>query len=312
MYFIRLSLALRCYVDILCYYIFNNINYMRKVFFIRTCQHCIGKKRRVKGVKYMNNMVFNIPAETYKILSESERHLLEYIVKHIDAIPNMSIVKLSEEASVSTATIVRLMKKIGYDGFTSFKYKIKDHVRQTSPDEMNSLDMIEAKINSAIKKNEQEVLNTISMLSMGNIEDAIQKLYHSSKIYIFARGFSEMIAKEMAIKFQLTGKNCEMHNDPNIIKLISKRIKKTEIVIFVSLNGETEELVEACKNLKMRNVSTITLTAGIDSSLAELSEIVLLGYKGTQSFFPDFEVRSRLPLQVLARILLDAYVIRML
>ena len=172
---------------------------------------------------------------------------------------------------------------------------------------MNSLDMIEAKINSAIKKNEQEVLNTISMLSMGNIEDAIQKLYHSSKIYIFARGFSEMIAKEMAIKFQLTGKNCEMHKDPNIIKLISKRIKKTEIVIFVSLNGETEELVEACKNLKMRNVSTITLTAGIDSSLAELSEIVLLGYKGTQSFFPDFEVRSRLPLQVLARILLDAY-----
>lgn len=260
----------------------------------------------------MNDMVFNIPAETYKILSESERHLLEYIVKHIDAIPNMSIVKLSEEASVSTATIVRLMKKIGYDGFTSFKYKIKDHVRQASPDEMNSLDMIEAKINSAIKKNEQEVLNTISMLSMGNIEDAIQKLYHSSKIYIFARGFSEMIAKEMAIKFQLTGKNCEMHNDPNIIKLISKRIKKTEIVIFVSLNGETEELVEACKNLKMRNVSTITLTAGIDSSLAELSEIVLLGYKGTQSFFPDFEVRSRLPLQVLARILLDAYVIRML
>lgn len=285
---------------------------MRKVFFIRTCQHRIETKRRVKGVEYMNDMVFNIPAETYKILSESERHLLEYIVKHIDAIPNMSIVKLSEEASVSTATIVRLMKKIGYDGFTSFKYKIKDHVRQASPDEMNSLDMIEAKINSAIKKNEQEVLNTISMLSMGNIEDAIQKLYHSSKIYIFARGFSEMIAKEMAIKFQLTGKNCEMHNDPNIIKLISKRIKKTEIVIFVSLNGETEELVEACKNLKMRNVSTITLTAGIDSSLAELSEIVLLGYKGTQSFFPDFEVRSRLPLQVLARILLDAYVIRML
>ena len=125
MYFIRLSLALRCYVDILCYYIFNNINYMRKVFFIRTCQHCIGKKRRVKGVKYMNNMVFNIPAETYKILSESERHLLEYIVKHIDAIPNMSIVKLSEEASVSTATIVRLMKKIGYDGFTSFKTKLR-------------------------------------------------------------------------------------------------------------------------------------------------------------------------------------------
>ncbi|MCY9223275.1 MurR/RpiR family transcriptional regulator, partial [Bacillus licheniformis] len=29
-----------------------------------------------------------------------------------------------------------------------------------------------------------------------------------------------------------------------------------------------------------------------------------------QSFFPDYEVRSRLPLQVLSRIMLDSYVIR--
>lgn len=260
----------------------------------------------------MSDSFLDIPAETYKNLSESERHLLEYIVKHINHIPNMSIVKLSEEANVSTATIVRLMKKIGYDGFTSFKYKIKDLDQGVSQEQMHSLNMIDKKINSAIKKNEQEVLNTIKMLSSGNIEDAIQKMYHASKIYIFARGFSEMLAKEMMVKLQLSGKNCEMHNDPNIIKLISRRIKKSEIVIFISLNGETEELVEACKNLKMKNISTITLTAGVDSSLANLSEIVLLGYKSTQSFYPDFEVRSRLPLQVLARILLDAYVIRML
>lgn len=39
--------------------------------------------------------------------------------------------------------------------------------------------------------------------------------------------------------------------------------------------------------------------------------MTLVGYKGEQSFFPDYEVRSRLSLHVIARILLDAYVIRM-
>ncbi|MGM7719746.1 MurR/RpiR family transcriptional regulator [Metabacillus sp. Hm71] len=256
----------------------------------------------------MNEFLFNIPAETYKQLSESERYLLEYIFKNIENIPDISIVKLSEEANVSTATIVRLMKKIGHDGFTSFKYNIKDKLN--SKESIEAIDEIDTKIQHAIKKNELEVLNTIQMINRGTIEDTIQKIYDADKIYIFARGFSEMIANEMTIKLQLLGKNCEMHNDPNIIRVISSKLKEKHLAIFISLNGETEELVEACKNFKIKNISTVTITASLDSTLARLSEITLCGYKGSHSFFPDYEVRSRLPLQVISRIILDAYVIR--
>src|SRR5690625_357802 len=136
-------------------------------------------------------------------------------------------------------------------------------------------------------------------------------LFRSQKIYIFARGFSEMIANEMATKLQLLEKNCEVHNDPNIIKLKSQKVKNKELAIFISLSGETNELIEACINLRINNITRITLPSIIDSSLAKLSELILLGYKDSHSYFPDYEVRSRLPLQVISRILLDAYVIRM-
>ena len=52
--------------------------------------------------------------------SSSEQFLLEYIEKNLDDIPEFSIVKLSELANVSTSTIVRTMKKIGYDAFYFF------------------------------------------------------------------------------------------------------------------------------------------------------------------------------------------------
>ncbi|GAA3324750.1 hypothetical protein GCM10020331_053850 [Ectobacillus funiculus] len=47
-----------------------------------------------------------------------------------------------------------------------------------------------------------------------------------------------------------------MHDDPNIIRVISRKLKrKKELAIFISLNGETEELVEAAKkNLKKLKV----------------------------------------------------------
>ena len=101
-----------------------------------------------------------------------------------------------------------------------------------------------------------------------------------------------------------------MHTDPNIIKNISKKLSKGDIVIFVSLNGETKELITAAENCYQAEVGTILLTANRHSSLIEHIEIPFVGFKSEGSFFPEYEVRSRLPLSILARILLDSYALR--
>ncbi|MDY0394583.1 MurR/RpiR family transcriptional regulator [Virgibacillus halophilus] len=157
-------------------------------------------------------------------LRETERYLINYVKQNINEIPQISIVKLSEQANVSTATIVRTMQKLGYSGFTAFKIHLKDEFA-ASP-EFSIVEKIDKEIQEAILKNEQEVVKTIELLESGTIEDALQKIIHSSKITIFARGFSELIAKEMMVKFQLLGKSCELHDDPNIIRTISTKIDK--------------------------------------------------------------------------------------
>lgn len=60
----------------------------------------------------MSKPLFNIPYNTFERLSDTERYLLTYIHDHLDEIATMSIVTLSERAAVSTATVVRLMKKL--------------------------------------------------------------------------------------------------------------------------------------------------------------------------------------------------------
>ncbi|MHC5246939.1 MurR/RpiR family transcriptional regulator [Enterococcus sp. HY326] len=241
-------------------------------------------------------------------LSDSEAYLWSFIEKNIHRIPDYSITKLSEEASVSTATIVRTMKKKGYDGFTSFKHHLKDNHNTNL--NFAAIDKIDDRIKQVILKNEQEVIRTLNMLDTWNIEDAIQKIKAAQRVLIFARGFSELIAEEMTVKFQLTGKYCEFHKDPEIIKNISKKIHHDDTVIFVSLNGETKELVTAAKNCYQNEIGTIAITASNSSSLMQYIDIPLVGYKAEGSLFPDYEVRSRLPLSIIGRILLDAYAIR--
>ncbi|MBE9907654.1 MurR/RpiR family transcriptional regulator [Enterococcus casseliflavus] len=241
-------------------------------------------------------------------LSEAELFLWNYITQNLSKIPSLSIIKLSELANVSTTTIVRTMKKKGYEGYTSFKHHLKEQSNMTL--NFSNVEMVDEEIRRSIIKNEQEVIRTLNMLDTGTIEDAIQKIYNAKRIVIFARGFSELIGEEMKTKFQLVDKYCELYTDPNIITTISKRLRKEDTVIFVSLNGETEELVIAAQNCYDKEIGSLLITASKESRLLELVELSLIGFKSEISFFPDYEVRSRLPLSVIARILLDSYAIR--
>lgn len=60
-----------------------------------------------------------------KELSSAELHLWNIVENNPEKIATMSIVKLSQLANVSTATIVRTMKKMGYSGYTSYRESLK-------------------------------------------------------------------------------------------------------------------------------------------------------------------------------------------
>lgn len=60
-----------------------------------------------------------------KDLSNAELHLWQVVNANPNKTARMSIIQLSEFANVSTATIVRTMKKMGYSGYTSYR----EHLR---------------------------------------------------------------------------------------------------------------------------------------------------------------------------------------
>lgn len=106
-------------------------------------------------------------------LSNAELHLWEIVQNNPQKIAKMSIVKLSQFAHVSTATIVRTMQKMGYSGYTSYRESLKLQDRSNSNfDVLNDAD---DKIKSVITKNEIEMNNTLHNLSYSNIEDSIKQ-----------------------------------------------------------------------------------------------------------------------------------------
>lgn len=238
-----------------------------------------------------------------KDLTETEKYTWSHLNSNFKEISVLSISEASEVLNVSTATITRTVQKKGYTGFSDFKHSIKDKKQDALS--ILQTNNITDEIRISILKSYQEVTKTLNELDLETLEKAASKLQKTSKITIFARGFSELLATEMQIKFLLLDLYTEVHTDPNIIRTVSKRLDETDCVVFISLNGETKELQDAAKNCQENNTTTILLSANPSCSLSKYTQLKLFGFKTELTYFPDVEVHSRLPLYIIARLLLD-------
>lgn len=63
-------------------------------------------------------------------LNEAELCVYNYVVKNTKHVLNLSVRELADEAHVSTATVMRFCKKMGFSGFSELKYKIRETMEQ--------------------------------------------------------------------------------------------------------------------------------------------------------------------------------------
>ena len=195
-----------------------------------------------------------------------------------------------------------------FSDYTAYKEYLKRFGSYNS--RFSVLNDANEKIKRVILKNEIEVNNTLSNLKYTTILESTNITKRADIIYVFACGPSTIVARQIQLKLQLSNKYCEMYSDVNIIKTLTNKINKKSAVIFVSLNGETKQLVETAKILHKRKINTITFTANPQGTINKYSNVLYIGYKSKKRFLPGYEVNSRLPLQIMARIFLDTYVVR--
>lgn len=67
-------------------------------------------------------------SQKVKELNELELIVYTFIVENMDRVGGMTIRDLSESCHVSTSTILRCLNKLGYSGFTEFKYALKENL----------------------------------------------------------------------------------------------------------------------------------------------------------------------------------------
>lgn len=181
-------------------------------------------------------------ADNYK-LSETERQVLEYILKNINSVLSKGVREVATINYTSAATVIKLSKKLGYTGYTDMIYRLNFIIKNHKNNQDHTSD-----ITSFIAHIDIEKINSFISILIKHREDII---------FITATGFSEPIASFFHRKMLVLGFKCIKTNSYGVYD--NNQIGGT-LVIGISKSGETESVKKVIDYAKQNNLDIITFT----------------------------------------------------
>ncbi|SCI01363.1 MULTISPECIES: MurR/RpiR family transcriptional regulator [unclassified Romboutsia] len=191
-------------------------------------------------------------------LSDSETKILEYIFTNPDKVKKEGIRQLAKSNFTSTASIIRLSKKLGYSGYNELIFDIK---RMTS--------------DSLTNNNEQEnYFNWCSKIPLADLDELSKKYLNKKKyIYLYGEGFCEFVTGYIHRKLLVKKYNVILLHGLEIPIVYERDHSPTLIV--VSKSGENFSCIRKIEQLSDLGGDIICITSNPNSSISLMSDVSL-------------------------------------
>lgn len=213
-------------------------------------------------------------------LSVAERAVLDYLIENRDNLKDFGVEKIAEAAYTSPASVVRMCKKLGYQGFKDFKIDfILANAKVEIPDTKEYQDVILTKTyengRAAIENNIRILEETLKIFNIDVVEKAAQAIMNARKILIFGKGSSYLVCKDLEMKLRRINKFAIAQGESHDQLVDATFLNNKDVVIFVSNSGKTKETVTSALLAKENGATIISIIKLGSSILADISDIVL-------------------------------------
>lgn len=215
--------------------------------------------------------------------SESEKEIARYILNHGDNVLSMSVKELAKNTYTSPATIVRLCKKIGLEGYNDFKIKYSAEL-QYDLHHSNRIDVnfpFEKKdthpmiCHKLASLSEEVIADTIKLIDFEQLEKIVDLLYQSHDIDIYGSGNSLLAAMSFQHKMMRIARNVNLKALHGEQVFLSYNSDEKRIAVIISYSGETHDLIQIAQILKEKKTPIIVLTSIGDNHLSHYADYIL-------------------------------------
>ena len=218
-------------------------------------------------------------------LRKSEQKAASYMLNNTEKMEKISLGKMAKEAEVSEATVIRMLKAVGYGSFKEIKIAFVEERMKRNEEEtsrgilgipMTEGEQIEDVPGRIIQNTINLLQDSLKAISAKKLKKAVRAIEKADRVCIFSVENSNAVAEDLQTKLMYLGICCEYTKDYYLQSIQAGHMKKGEVAIGISYSGTSINTVDVLKQAKKNGATTIAITNFAHTPLVESADIVIL------------------------------------
>lgn len=260
----------------------------------------------------MKNSILTEIRTKYNEFSPTQKNIADFILENLDKVILLSIGDLAGYCNTSETTIMRFMRKLGYDSYQVFKVmiaqEIAENTTQSIYEEIRENDDVRQIAKKVIFSTVNSIEDLNNLLDNDTLQRVVEKIKNARRVLIFGSGASGAIAYDAFHKFSRLGINVVNCLDSHMMSILSAHTNPDELLIAISHSGESREILDAAELAKENGAAIVAITSYKHSSLTKYADEVIYSSTNETKYRSDAMV-SRIIQLVIIDILYVAYVL---
>jgi len=219
--------------------------------------------------------------DMYSTLTPVEQRIATYFIDNNDVLVKKPILEVAEQCGTSKSAVVRLCKRLGFNGYKDFLNDLSAEIALKKRDKMYGHSDIYpsstvANICNLVTHNAIQALESTSrILSKDAMEKAVEAISKAKRLDFYGAGNSGILAEDADMKFARIGYFTKCCVDVHRQLLAASTLKAGDVAVFFSYYGTTKDILDLHDIVKEQGATTIAITCVGGNLLAKKADIVL-------------------------------------
>jgi DNA-binding MurR/RpiR family transcriptional regulator len=222
--------------------------------------------------------------EQYNQIFSAEKKVADFILENPEMAVNANVSELANYSGVSDATVIRLCKHLGYEGYYQLKLCLSRDLGRMQISDVDIENGTGDKVSGLLYSFAAELIAIGKNLKQNKLMECVDLIKKCKQVHIVAVGNTSPLAQYMGFRLGRLGVKCTYNMVPEYFMNHVNLADADDIVVAISQSGSSKQVVQAMELAKEKGLKIIAITGHEYSPVSRLADHLLLSSPDEQAF----------------------------
>ncbi len=231
-----------------------------------------------------NKAVIETIREFYGQIFHAEKKVADFILENPEKAVNANVSELANYSGVSDATVIRLCKHIGYEGYYQLKICLSRDLGRMQVTDTDLENSTGDPVASLLHSYAMNLIAIGKSLDYNVLLECANLIKTCKEVHIVAVGNTSPLSQYMGFRLGRLGVKSTFNMVPEYFMNNVNLADADDIIVAISQSGSSKQVVQAMELAKEKGMKIIAITGHEFSPVSRLADFLLLSSADEKAF----------------------------